>query len=280
MPASTFTPATSTPAATASWVYSLSAAPDPINPFTMSQRTSQNNRVHSLGGTRDVVLKVLANETFTTADFHRLRQYPISSTLRHLAASDGLSAAGAKALSADNIINGPIRDVFVNHNAHQSFWLYVQHGHHTVGSNETVVKVNGTAHMMDTHAVEAIISFGNKVVPTTWMASGGEMRPMEFALVPAATVTCPPTPAFLSDFLSVLAINRCDEIFGIDTIAKGGAWIEMKIGEASVTVPMNDGDCDNQEEFIAVAFIFDKEKPEFRVHGRCGKDHKHTTKPK
>jgi hypothetical protein len=40
------------------------------------------------------------------------------------------------------------------------------------------------------------------------------------------------TPAFLVDFLSVLALNGCEGLFGIDTIAKA-AWSEMSIGDAS-----------------------------------------------
>jgi hypothetical protein len=92
------------------------------------------------------------------------------------------------------------------------------------------------------------------------------------------TATPTPTLAFLLDFLSVLASNGCDSLFGIDTIAKG-AWSEMKIGDASVVVSSNDSDGYDQDKFIPVAFAFDEEKPKFRVHGKCGKDHKHTSKP-
>ena len=52
----------------------------------------------------------------------------------------------------------------------------------------------------------------------------------------------------------------------------------MSIGTASVVVPSNN-DKGNHDNFIPVALAFDKEKSGFRVHGRCGKDHKHTTKP-
>ena len=34
---------------------------------------------------------------------------------------------------------------------------------------------------MDAQAISDIVSFGNKVIPTTWMVSGGQMFPMEFA---------------------------------------------------------------------------------------------------
>ena len=88
-------------------------------------------------------------------------------------------------------MNGPIRDVFLKHAANLAFCLYLQHRHHSVGVNEAVVKVEGTAHLMDGQALEDLISFGNKVVPTTWMATGGKMVPMEFAVVPAAYVVLP-----------------------------------------------------------------------------------------
>lgn len=85
-------------------------------------------------------------------------------------------------------------------------------------------------------------------------------------------------PAFLLDFLSVLASNGCDGLFGIDTIAKA-SWAEMKIGDASVVVPSNDTDAYDSNQFIPVAFAFNEQKPKFTVHGRCRIDHKHTTKP-
>lgn len=67
-------------------------------------------------------------------------------------------------------------------------------------------------------------------------------------------------------------------MFGIDTIAKYD-WSEMTIGDASVVVPNNDSDNYDHGKFIPVASAFDKEKPEFRVHGKCGTNHKHTSKP-
>jgi hypothetical protein len=93
-----------------------------------------------------------------------------------------------QAASIDDIINGPIRDVFLKHGAHIAFCLYLQHRHHTVSNDEAVIKVEGTAHLMDGQAVKDIVSFGNKVVPTTWMVSGGKVLEMEFAIVPSAYV--------------------------------------------------------------------------------------------
>ncbi|KAL9063187.1 MAG: hypothetical protein Q9161_009605 [Pseudevernia consocians] len=132
---------------------------------------------------------------------------------------------------------------------------------------------------MDDQAIKDIVSFGNKVLPCTWMAAGDTMLPMESTIVPISTTTTPAfSPAFLSDFLSVLASNGCDGLFGVDTLAKD-AWSEMKIGDASVVVPSNHSDDYDQDKFIPVAFAFEKEKPTFTVHGKCGKDHKHTSKP-
>jgi hypothetical protein len=82
------------------------------------------------------------------------------------------------------------------------------------------------------------------------------------------------------DFLSVLALNRCNGLFGINTIAKG-AWTKMSIGDASVMMPSNNSDGYNQNKFIPVAFTFNEKNPKFRVHGKCGKgEHKHSLKPK
>lgn len=43
---------------------------------------------------------------------------------------------------------------------------------------------------MDGQVVKEIVSFGNKIVPTTWMVFGGKVLPMEFALIPATYVLC------------------------------------------------------------------------------------------
>ncbi|XDG01789.1 hypothetical protein ABKA04_001404 [Annulohypoxylon sp. FPYF3050] len=182
-----------------------------------------------------------------------------------------------QALSAD-VINGPIRDVFLKHSAHLTFCLYLQHRHHTLAANEAVVKVEGTAHLMDDQAMKDIISFGNKVVPTTWMTSGSEVLPMEFTTALALADTPAPSAEFVQEFLSTLSNNKCENLFGIDTLA-ANSWSELKIGDASVVVPSNDEGTYDQDKFIPVAFAFDEEKPKFKVHGKCGKDHKHTSKP-
>lgn len=93
------------------------------------------------------------------------------------------------------------------------------------------------------------------------------------------TATPTPSPSFLLDFYAVLSSNGCDGLFGIDTIAKKG-WSEMKIGDASVVVPSNDGNDYDQDKYIPVAFTYDEEEPKFRVHGKCKKDHDHSSKPK
>jgi hypothetical protein len=125
--------------------------------------------------------------------------------------------------------------------------------------------------LMDGQNVKDIVSFGNKVVPTTWMTSGGKVLPMEFAVVPATAVTPVPTLSFLSDLLSILTSNGLEGLFGIDTVAEG-AWSEMSIGQASVVVPSSERDGYDQDKFVPVAFAFDKEEPKFRVHGKCETD--------
>ena len=88
-----------------------------------------------------------------------------------------------------------------------------------------------------------------------------------------------PTPAIDADFgrelASILASNGCEGLFGIDTLGDED-WTELNIGDASVVVP---SDGNEGEDYIPVAFAFDDKTPGFRVHGKCGKDHKHTSKP-
>lgn len=183
------------------------------------------------------------------------------------------ASVSCQALSVDDIVNGPVRNVFLKYAVHTTFCLYLMHRHHSVKADETVVKVEGTAHMMNSQTIKDIASFGNKVVPTIWMTSGGQVLPME-------AVMSVPVDAFVLELLSVLTLNRLGGLFGIDTIAKS-AWTEMSIGDASVVVPSNASDSYDHDKFIPVAFTFDEENPKFKIHGKYGKgEHKHSSKPK
>ncbi|KAK3377208.1 hypothetical protein B0T24DRAFT_665988 [Lasiosphaeria ovina] len=86
-----------------------------------------------------------------------------------------------QASDVDELISGPVRDVFIRHEAEKAFALYLSHRHHQVAAGKAVVKVNGTAHLMGTQDMQDIEAVGNKIVPTTWM--GSAMLPMEFAVV-------------------------------------------------------------------------------------------------
>lgn len=88
-----------------------------------------------------------------------------------------------------------------------------------------------------------------------------------------------PTPAFLSDFLEVLAANGCAGVFGIDTLAETD-WSELTIGDASVVVPCKtNNEHEANDMLIPVAFEFNDKRPAFKVHGRCKINHRHTSTP-
>jgi hypothetical protein len=88
------------------------------------------------------------------------------------------------------------------------------------------------------------------------------------------------TPTLSADFITeladMLASNGCEGLFGIDTLADND-WTELSIENASVVVPSNGNE--REDSCIPVAIAFDEKNPGFRVHGKCGKDHKHTSKP-
>jgi hypothetical protein len=84
-----------------------------------------------------------------------------------------------------------------------------------------------------------------------------------------------PSGDFLSELSNTLAVNDCHGMFGVYTLAEDD-WTELSIGNSSVVIPSNGQE---REEYIPVAFAFDDKKPDFRVHGKCGTNHKHTSKP-
>ena len=81
-------------------------------------------------------------------------------------------------------MNGPLHNIFTKHGMHRAFTVYLQHRHHHVRHGEAVVKVNGTAHVMDENEMATIIGLGNQIVPCTWMSCGLEILPMEFRVIP------------------------------------------------------------------------------------------------
>ncbi|KAI4280129.1 MAG: hypothetical protein L6R35_005972 [Caloplaca aegaea] len=175
----------------------------------------------------------------------------------------------------DSLIQGPLRDIFIKYDAHKAFALYLQHRHHRLDKNETMVKVHGTAHLMNDGDIVDIEAMGNKILPATWM--GRDMLAMEFAIAPASVITPVVPPKFIAELDHVLTLSDCKGLFGIDTLAEDD-WTELTIGDASVVVPSNGKE--GEEKYIPVAFAFDDRKSGFRVHGKCGKDHKHTSKPR
>ncbi|KAL8833605.1 MAG: hypothetical protein Q9176_007912 [Flavoplaca citrina] len=115
---------------------------------------------------------------------------------------------------------------------------------------------------------------GNKILPATWM--GRDMLAMEFAIVPTSVTSPVVPPQFIAELDHILTLSDCKGLFGIDTLAEDD-WTELTIGNASVVVPSNGKEM--EEMYIPVAFAFDDRKSGFRVHGKCGMDHKHTSKP-
>ncbi|KAF9769958.1 hypothetical protein IL306_012538 [Fusarium sp. DS 682] len=83
---------------------------------------------------------------------------------------------------------------------------------------------------------------------------------------------------FIKDFIAVLASNNVEGLFDIDTLGKD-AWTEMTIGDASVAVPSNGSSVYDKDRFIPIAFAFDEDNPQYRVHCRCGSNRKHSSKP-
>ncbi|KAK3987619.1 hypothetical protein QBC44DRAFT_383117 [Cladorrhinum sp. PSN332] len=153
----------------------------------------------------------------------------------------------------NELMNSRLREVFIRHGAQTAFTLYLAHRHHQLNQGEAIVKVNGTAHLMSSEAMQDIQAIGNKIVPTTWI--GPNIIPIEFAIVPNTEDVHIPDPGFAADL----------------------DWTELKICDASVVVPRNGNERD--EAYIPVAFAFDDKTPGFKVHGKCKKEHKHTSKP-
>ncbi|KAJ7126490.1 hypothetical protein C8R46DRAFT_59590 [Mycena filopes] len=192
------------------------------------------------------------------------------------------SAIVANEAEIMKVINGPVRDLFLKHAVGHLFTLYLQHRHHTLSEGEAVVKVQGTAHVMDDETIAQVAQTGNSTMPTTWMIMDGQIHPMEFSVVEAASVGdgAEPSAKFGEELATLLADAGCANLFGVDSVAPQD-WAEMSVGGASVVVPYNPGISASKadEDYISVSYIFDHREDKVRVHGKCKVDHKHTSKP-
>lgn len=76
--------------------------------------------------------------------------------------------------------------MFLKHGCEKQFCIFLQHAHHQLQDGETIVKVAGTAHVMDDETVNEIKALGNQVVPSTWMSSNSSgFSPMELSVLDA-----------------------------------------------------------------------------------------------
>lgn len=64
--------------------------------------------------------------------------------------------------------------------------LSLHHRHHDVAPGGPVVKVEGTAHMMDKDIIQSLVELGMSFVPATWMIIEGKAEPMEYDAIPKA----------------------------------------------------------------------------------------------
>ncbi|KAJ7758527.1 hypothetical protein DFH07DRAFT_1060391 [Mycena maculata] len=192
---------------------------------------------------------------------------------------DAHSAIVANEAAVMEAINGPVRELFLKHAVENVLTLYLQHRHHTVGEGEAVVKVEGTAHLMDELALTQVTNVGNATVPTTWMIMEGHSYPMEFSVVEESKAknVVTPTEEFIKELVGLLSNAGCDNIFGLDSVCAHD-WVEMSIGDASVVIPCVSR-LGNGEDYFPVSYIFDPADTKARVHGGCKKTHKHTSKP-
>ncbi|KAF4447922.1 3-hydroxybutyryl- dehydratase [Fusarium albosuccineum] len=98
-------------------------------------------------------------------------------------AEDKVKRVTTKSIPFENLLNGPIRDVFLKHGCEKAFCAFLQHAHHHLEEGEAIVKVNDTGHLMNQQAMNDLVLASNKIVPTTWMVTIDGIAPMELAAV-------------------------------------------------------------------------------------------------
>lgn len=90
-----------------------------------------------------------------------------------------------------------------------------------------------------------------------------------------------PPAAFLTDLFNVLRSTKCAGVLGLDDQTEQ-SWTEVTIGNASVVIyhdhekMMPNAPADS---YIPVSFGFDGKTEGYTAHGRCKKNHRHTSKP-
>ena len=155
-----------------------------------------------------------------------------------------------------------LREVFLRHNANETFVLQLLHRHFDMDPNEKLVEYGPVQNPWPVAADQEVVD-GGDVLPKSWRMYNNELHPFEFQFMPAAEPREVPvfTKAFVDDLRAVLKTTGLDKIVGIALADKAAGskpedLVEITVGRNSMMVPAGKTPVQGVDGTVAAAWSF------------------------
>jgi hypothetical protein len=157
-----------------------------------------------------------------------------------------------------------LSEVFLRHNANETFVLQLLHRHFDMDPNEKLVEYGPVQNPWPVAADQEFVQ-GGHVLPKSWRMYNDELHPFEFQFFPATEQPRTPvfTKAFVNELRDVLRKTGLDNIVGISLTdpaadSKPDDLVEITIGRNSMMVPAGKAPAEGVDSTVAAAWSFSR----------------------
>lgn len=158
-------------------------------------------------------------------------------------------------VDAIETITGPIRDIFLQHEAHHEFALTLLHTHFQIKSDQRLVDCRSVATpwiFKDDNAV--VHKYGRYVYPKAYRLANGKFEPYEFEFshdLPHFQ----PNQTFLTALASFLHHRQLDGILGLRVLGKDDPDLNVEATEGTTNVMVHKSNLP-EESLVPTLWVF------------------------
>jgi hypothetical protein len=151
--------------------------------------------------------------------------------------------------------DGPVRQFFLDHDAHKQYGIALLHKHFSIGEEERLVEIHHVSSpwKVGTEQTDVASHHTGKIVPRSVRYYEGVAAPYEFAYVWETTPVINPFPRKALDLLKTLGL---DLVFGIRFLDNRDSNMSVEITEGKVNIMMAPEVVPDSEPLIEALWIF------------------------
>ncbi|KAF1364332.1 hypothetical protein EJ07DRAFT_99250 [Lizonia empirigonia] len=160
---------------------------------------------------------------------------------------------------------GPVRQLFLDHNAYKQYGIALLHKHFPIGEEERLVEIHHTSApwKVGSERTDVVFHYKGTIEPRSFRYYQGMVTPYEFAYLKEALS---PTGTFVNMALKLLESLHLDHIFGIRFLDNRDPNLSVEITEGKVNI-MLEPDEIAEAELIEALWVFGKDDND-RCHCR------------